>query len=451
MGKNSHINMLDGPIAIKLIYFALPVAASALLQQLLNAADIAVVGRFASSQAMAAVGANTFVINLMLNLFVGLSVGANVVIARYIGQRRKMDCQRAVHTSIALSLLCGLFMSGMGWCVAKPLLTLLSTPIDILDQASLYFRIYFLGMPFIMLFNFCSAILRSKGDTKRPLYIMAVSGLVNVGMNLFFVTQLGMSVEGVALATLFSSALSSLGLLYLLCHEVDAYVKVYLKKLSLHWDSLCAICAIGIPAGVQGIIFNISNVLIQSGINTLGTSCVAANTSSLNFDYFCFFIGNAFGQAGTSFMSQNYGARQLKRCKKIVRDCMVLGPGMTFIVSMSFIFLARPLSELFTQDEAVVLLAVQRMYIVITFYSIHSFNEILSGMLRALGHSTIPACINVVFICGVRLIWLFFIFPEHTEFGFLMYCYPISWVINIGVLMPVFFYLIHRKLSHYIL
>lgn len=439
--------MLEGPIAIKVILFALPVAVSALLQQLLNAADVAVVGRFASSQAMAAVGANTFVINLMLNLFVGLSVGANVVIARFIGEGKVEQCQRAVHTAVALSLLSGLFLSAVGWCVARPLLELLSTPQEILDLSALYFRIYFLGMPFVMLYNFCSAILRSKGDTRRPLYIMAFSGVVNVLLNLFFVTQLHWSVEGVALATLVSSAISSLALLYLLRHDDDAYVHVNLRKLKIHGDSLFKICAIGVPAGVQGVIFNISNVLIQSGINTLGTACVAANTSSLNFDYFCFFIGNAFGQAGTSFMSQNYGARQLERCRKVVRDCMILGPGLTFCVSMLFVIFAEPLCALFTSDTEVIALSVLRMQVVITFYGIHSFNEILSGMLRALGHSVTPACINVVFICGVRLVWLFFFFPKNPDFGYLMYCYPISWIVNISMLLVVFFYIVRRKLT----
>ena len=445
MAKSNHIDMLNGPIAVKLILFALPVAVSALLQQLLNAADIAVVGRFASSQAMAAVGANTFVINLMLNLFIGLSVGANVVIARYIGQGRAEDSRKAVHTSITLSLISGVFLCILGWFIARPLLSLLGTPAEILDLAALYFRIYFLGMPFIMLFNFSSAILRSKGDTRRPLYIMAFSGVINVLLNLFFVTQLHLSVEGVALATLFSSAISSLYLLRLLCREEDPYVHVNLRQLRLHRHVLYRICAIGIPAGLQGVIFNISNVLIQSGINSLGTASVAANTASLNFDYFCFFVGNAFGQAGTSFMSQNFGARQIGRCRSIVRDCMLLGPGLTFCVSMLFILFAEPLSGLFTTDAEVVRLSAQRFYIVLTFYGIHSFNEILSGMLRALGHSVVPAVINVLFICGVRLLWLFLVFPHNPDFGFLMYCYPISWVINISVLMPVFFWVVRRE------
>ena len=439
--------MLDGPIAIKLVSFALPVAAGAFLQQLLNAADVAVVGRFASSQALAAVGVNTFVINLMLNLFVGLSVGANVIIARYIGQRRVQDSQKAVHTSVMLSVICGLFLSILGWGIARPVLSLLDTPADILDLAVLYFRIYFLGMPFIMLYNFCAAILRSKGDTRRPLYIMAFSGLVNVLLNLFFVTQLGMSVDGVALATLISSCISSLAVLYLLRHETDEYVQLSIRKLKIHKDSLKKICAIGIPAGIQGVIFNVSNVLIQSGINSLGTACVAANTASLNFDYFCFFVGNAFGQAGTSFMSQNYGAHQYDRCRKIMRDCMILGPGCCLIVSMLFILLAAQFSALFSSDPDVIALSVRRMQIVLAIYSVHTFNEILSGMLRALGHSVTPAVINVVFICGIRLCWLYFVFPLNREFGFLMFCYPISWIVNIAVLMPTSLYIIRRQLK----
>lgn len=444
--KSSHIDMLHGPIARKLIAFALPVAASAFLQQLLNAADIAVVGRFASSDALAAVGANTFVINLMLNLFVGLSVGANVVIARYIGQERHKEIQQAVHTSILLSVICGLFLSVFGWNIARPVLTWLSTPEEILDLAVLYFRIYFLGMPFLMVFNFSSAILRSKGDTRRPLYIMAGSGVINVLLNLFLVSKCGMSVEGVAIATLVATFISSMCLLYLLRKE-EGDLHLDFRKLHIHKHVLMKIAAIGVPAGIQGMIFNISNVLIQSGVNSLGTAAVGGNTTSLSFDYFCFFIGNAFGQAGTSFMSQNYGAKQIDRCRKIVRDCIILGPGITFCFSMLIVYFATELSSLFTSDPDVVMYSALRIQVVITFYGIHSFNEILSGMMRALGHSVVPAVINVMFICGIRLCWLFFIFPSHQEYGFLQYCYPISWIVNIAVMLPAFFYISNKMFA----
>ena len=441
----SHLDMLNGPIAIKMVWFALPVAISALFQQLLNATDIAVVGHFASSDAMAAVGANTFIINLMLNLFVGLSVGANVVIAQLIGQQDKENTNKAVHTTVVLSLICGVFMSILGWFIARPILSLLSTPDDILDLAVLYFRIYFLGMPFIMLFNFESAILRSKGDTKRPLYVLIISGLINAVLNLFLVVKCHLSVEGVAIATLVSSIISSLSLFYMLKKE-SPELRIEMHKLKIHWGILKRIAYIGIPAGIQGMIFNFSNVMIQGGINSLGTVAVAANTVSLNFDYFCFFIGNAFGQAGTSFISQNYGAKQIDRCKRIIRNVMIIGPGTTLIVSWIFILFAQQLASIFTSDPEVIRLAVIRSQIVLAIYGIHSFNEIMSGILRSLGYAVIPAWINIVFICGVRLLWLFFFFPMKPEMGFLMYCYPISWIVNIGVLMPIFFILVHRTL-----
>lgn len=442
----SHLDMLNGPIAIKMIWFALPVAISAFFQQMLNATDIAVVGHFVNSKAMAAVGANTFIINLMLNLFVGLSIGANVIIAQLIGQKDKENTNKAVHTSVLLSLICGIFMSVLGWIIAKPVLTLLSTPEEILDLAVLYFRIYFLGMPFIMLFNFESAILRSKGDTKRPLYVLIVSGIINVLLNLFLVVKCHLSVEGVAIATLVSSIISSLSLLYMLRKESQE-LRVEIHKLKIHWNILKRIAYVGIPSGIQGMIFSFSNVMIQGGVNSLGTAAVAANTASLNFDYFCFFIGNAFGQAGTSFMSQNYGAKQIDRCWKIVRNVMVIGPGTTLIVSWIFILLTPRLASIFTSDPQVIKLAVIRTQIVLAIYSIHSFNEIMSGILRSLGYAIIPAWINIIFICGVRLAWLFFVFPTKPEMGFLMLCYPISWIVNIGVLMPVFFILVHRSLG----
>ena len=440
--------MLQGPIAVKLFWFALPIIISGFLQQLLNAADIAVVGRFADSNAMAAVGANTFVINLMLNLFVGLSVGANVVIARYIGAGETEKVKKAVHTSLLIAVLCGFFLIVAGWLVSRPMLTLLGTPPEILDNAVLYFRIYFMGMPFTLVMNFAIAILRSKGDTKRPLFILTYSGLMNVLLNLFFVTQCNMTVEGVAYATLISNGLSACILLHLLRKE-RSEIRFRFRHLHIDKEELIQIARIGIPAGIQGVIFNISNVLIQSGVNSLGTAAVAANTASLNYDYFCFFIGNAFGQAATSFMGQNLGALKIDRCKKIIRDCMILGPSITFFVSMFLVFYAKPLSELYTTDPEVVTLAVQRIGVVLTFYGIHSFNEILSGVLRAMGHAVTPAVINVLFICGIRLFWLFFVFPTNPTFSFLMWCYPLSWIVNITVLMGVFFWIVTRAFRAY--
>lgn len=447
--ESSHLDMLNGPIAIKMLWFALPVAGTAFLQQLLNAADVAVVERYASSHALAAVGANAFVINLMINLFVGLSVGANVVIARYMGEQDEQRVHEAVHTSIALSLVSGLFLSIVGWFGAEYILALLDTPMEIMSLAVRYFRIYFLGMPFLMVVNFSAAVLRSKGDTRRPLFVMAISGVVNVLLNLVFVIHFHMTVEGVALATLASSMLSAMMLIRILCKERSS-LQLHLRKIRIHRHMLMSMASIGIPAGIQGMLFNFSNVLIQSGINSLGATAIAANTISLNFDYFCFFVANAFAQAGTSFLSQNHGAKQHDRCNRIIRDTILLGAGATMLVSFTFVFLAQPLAQLFTSDGEVLSLTVQRMAIVLSFYTIHSCNESLSGLLRALGHSLAPALVCVVFVCGLRLLWLYLIFPTNRSLAFLSCCYPVSWVVNATVLFCVFFwmYIPYRKLSH---
>lgn len=442
--ETSHLDMLNGPIAIKMIWFALPVAGTAFLQQLLNAADVAVVGRYASSAALAAVGANAFVINLMINLFVGLSVGANVVIARLLGEKDEQRVSEAVHTSIGLSVLSGLLLAIVGWIGAEHILRWLDTPQEIIHLAVRYFRIYFLGMPFMMMMNFSAAVLRSKGDTRRPLFVMAVSGIVNLILNLIFVVRFQMSVEGVAYATLVSSVLSSFMLIRILCRE-KGMLKLQIGQIRIHRQMLLSMAAIGIPAGLQGMLFNFSNVLIQSGINSLGAMAIAANTISLNFDYLCFFVANAFAQAGTSFLSQNHGARLYGRCRRVIRDTILLGAGATMLVSFTFVFLARPLSQLFTSDAQVISLSVQRMAIVLSFYMIHSCNETLSGLLRALGHSLTPTMVCVVFICGLRLLWLYQIFPTNRSLAFLSCCYPVSWVVNATILFCVFFWILKKS------
>lgn len=442
--ESSHLDMLNGPIAIKMVWFALPVAGTAFLQQLLNAADVAVVGRFASSSALAAVGANAFIINLMINLFVGLSVGANVVIARFLGEQDERRVSYAVHTSIALSLVSGVFLAVFGWFAADRILLWLETPAEIMNLAVLYFRIYFLGMPFMMLMNFSAAVLRSKGDTRRPLIVMALSGVVNVALNLFFVVRCHMSVEGVAIATLISSVLSSIMLTHLLRKEHGG-LRLHLSQIRIHWETLRSIAVIGIPAGVQGMMFNFSNVLIQGGINSLGSTAIAANTVSLNYDYFCYFVANAFAQAGTSFLSQNHGAKLYARCRRVIRDTILLGAGATMFVSLVFVFFASPLSSLFSSEPEVIRLSAQRIIIVLTFYVVHSCNETLSGLLRALGHSLTPTLVCVFFICGVRLLWLYRVFPLNPTLAFLSYCYPISWVINATVLFCVFFLILKRS------
>lgn len=310
MKNKKQIDMLNGSIWDKLLLFALPLAASSILQQLFNAADVAVVGNFAGGEALAAVGANGSVINLLVNLFVGLSIGTNVVVASFIGQKDDKRTNQAVHTSILLSMISGLVLLVVGILFARPILELMSTPEDIIDLATLYLQIYFAGMPFIMLYNFTSAILRSKGDTKRPLLSLLVSGVINVILNLFFVIVCHMSVEGVAIATVISNIISSLMLIYFLMHETDA-LKVELKKLCIHKDILLKVAKIGVPAGLQSTVFSISNVIIQTALNALGSAAVAASAAALNYEYFTYFVISAFSQAAVTFIGQNYAAKKI--------------------------------------------------------------------------------------------------------------------------------------------
>lgn len=442
---SSSLDMLHGPIAVKLILFAIPVALCAVLQQLFNSADMIVVGRFSGSNSLAAVGANTFIINLMVNLFVGLSIGSNVVIARYIGQGDHDGVRKAVHSSIAISLLSGLFLSVLGWFVAESVLQLIGTPQEIINEATLYFRIYFTGMPFAMLFNFTTAILRSKGDTKRPLYVLVVSGILNLLLNIFFVVNLKLSVAGVALATIISTFFSSLANLWMLMHE-EGDLKVSLGKIKMEKRTSLLIAKVGIPAGIQGAIFSFSNVLVQGGINTLGAKAVAAITAALNFEYFSYFVQNSFAQAGISFLGQNYGAGNKERCKKIIRWSIILGAGSTAIVSWMFIILRYGLAGFFSTDAEVIELAASRILIVCALYCVNSINDVLSSLMRAVGYSLMPAIICVIGICGVRVVWLYTVFYAHPTYDMLNYCYPLSWIVSACVMVPTAYYIIRKQI-----
>lgn len=437
--------MLHGSIAGKIILFAIPILLSSVMQQLFNAADMIVVGRYTGSNALAAVGANTFIINLMVNLFVGLSIGSNVVIGRFIGRGRTDDIHRAVHSSLAIALISGVALSVVGWCVAAPVLRLIGTPDEILPLAVTYFRIYFLGMPFAMLFNFTTAILRCKGDTRRPLYVLLVCGVINVLLNLLFVVGLGMGVAGVALATILSSALSSLTNLTLLMRE-EGQVQVRLGDIRLDAATSLLIIRIGLPAGLQSIIFAFSNVLVQSGINSLGAVAVAAGAAGLNFDYLCYYVQNAFAQAGMTFMSQNYGAGYPYRCRRIILWSLLLGAGCTFVVAWSFILFRKPLCSFFSTDAEVILLSSTRVVIVCACYFINSINDVLSNLMRALGQSLVPALICVIGICSVRVIWLYTAFAAWPSFDVLLYCYPLSWGVTALVMIPTAIYVLRSRI-----
>ena len=427
--KTNELDMLHGPLAGKLIHFALPLAASSILQQLFNAADIAVVGRFASSQAMAAVGSNASVISLLISLFVGLSVGANVLIANLIGADMRERISNAVHTVIALALVSGLFLLAVGVLLAPVILRLMGAPENVLNLAVLYLRIYFLGMPAIMVYNFGSAILRSKGDSGRPFYSMALSGIVNILLNLLFVVVFRLHVIGVALATVLSNFLSAGMILSFLLHEPDEF-RLRPGRLGVDRSFLLRIFRIGLPAGLQGMVFSISNVVIQSSINSFGADCIAGMAASQYFDFTSYSLLNAFAQATVTFVSQNYGAGNEERCRHVLRLSMLIAIGSDLIL-IALMLLARvPLLHLFTADEAVISYAMTRLAYVFSTHFLVGTYEISGGVMRGLNRSMIPALISVFGTCVFRLLYVFLFFPAHRSFLNLILVYPISWIIT---------------------
>lgn len=436
--KTKNMDMLNGSLWNKILMFALPLAASSMLQQLFNSADIAVVGRFCGDTALAAVGSNGPIINLLINLFVGLSVGSNVVIARYIGQQRKNKISDGVHTAISLALISGIFLTVLGLIVTRPMLEMMSTPDDIIDLSSLYLKIYFLGMPFIMLYNFGSAVLRSRGDTKRPFICLVTAGIINVIFNLIFVIVFGMSVDGVGYATLISNIISSGMIIYFLMHE-DGDMKLEPKKLKLHLDVLKEMAKIGIPAGLQSMVFSASNICVQSAMNSLGSTYVAASSAAVNFEFFAYFIINSFSQANVTFTSQNYGAGKFKRCTKVAMLSVGLGAIFTMLLCSIFMIFGKTLLQIYTTDPVIIDFAYQRMKFVMTFQFVNAFLEVTSGGIRGLGYSFIPAIISVVGVCGTRLLWVYTVFAEKREFMTLIAVYPISWGITAAAVLISYF------------
>ncbi len=425
--KPQHMDMLNGPIWNKLPRYALPVAATGILGQLFNAADIAVVGNFTGEMrtaAVAAVGANSPVIGLLLNLFIGIALGANVVIANAIGRGDRETVHHAVHTSIVTALIGGVFVAIFGQLIAAGLMGLLNVPDDVYPLALSYLRIYLLGMPVILLYNFEAAIFRSVGDTKVPLIALTVSGVLNVILNLFFVIVLKMNVNGVAIATVISNAVSSVLLLRRLLR--GDLVRVELKQLRIDPAVFRKIMRIGLPAGIQGAIFALSNIIIQSAINSLGTVVMAASSASFNIEIIAYDVLNSFSQACTTFVGQNYGAGKIDRCKKT----MLLSLGEDIIASAIAIVLVllagKYLLAIFNNDPQVIEIGYSRLLILFGSYIFSLTYEILSGYLRGFGISLVPAILTLFGVCGVRIVWINTVFPLHQTFRSIMLVYPIS-------------------------
>ncbi len=430
--REKALNMLSGSMWDKILLYALPVAATGILGQLFNASDIAVVGNFAPGDtvsAVAAVGANGPVIGLVLNLFIGIALGANVVIANAIGRGDHETVSRAVHTSIVASVLGGLLITIFGELFAVSVLEMLNVPEEVLPLAAKYMRIYLIGMPVILLYNFESAIFRSAGDTKTPLAALAISGVLNVLLNLFFVIVMRMTVEGVAIATVTANAISSALLMRKLIKS-ELLVKIELKKLKISWPILARILKIGVPAGIQGAVFSLSNIVIQSAINSLGKIVMAASSAAFNIEIMAYYILNSFGQACTTFVGQNYGAAQIDRCRKAFKLCLIEGVIATACAVGITLVSGKFLLSLFNNDPEVIRLGFIRLEFIFASYIFSTFYDGMSGYLRGFGISLTPALLTMLGVCGIRVLWVATVFPKNPCFETIMQVYPISLAVN---------------------
>lgn len=443
--KHKEMDMLNGGIAGKLIMFAIPLACSSILQQLFNSADVAVVGRFAGDKALAAVGSCVALVGIFVNLNVGLSVGPNAVLANLIGQQQRKRINGMVHTILTFGVLAGIVLMFTGMAVARLVLEASGTPASVIDEALLYIRIYFISIPFMVIYNFGSAILRSYGDSRRPMYYLLASGTVNVILNLIFVICFSMGVEGVAIATLISNILSAALVLIHLYRREDEF-QFRFHQMRIEKNNLKKILIIGVPAGIQGAIFSVSNVFIQSGINSFGENAIAGSSLALNFEYFTYDIAVAFAQAAVTFTGQNYGAGNLKRCKKIFWECMLFGIGFTQILCIIFLIWDDFFVGIYTTSTAVAAFGLSRLHHVCSLEGLTATYEVESAALRGMGKSLEPSIITVLGTVVFRVIWLLTVFKMVPTYEMLMNVYVASWIFTGGLLLLI--YLKHmRKLE----
>ena len=439
--KAKEMDMLHGGLAGKLILFAIPLAFSSILQQLFNSADVAVVGRFAGSAALAAVGSCVALVGIFVNLIVGLSVGPNAALANLIGQGQRERISGMVHTILTFGIALGVVLMGLGFLTARTVLEASGTPESVINEALLYIRIYFIGVPFMTIYNFGAAILRSYGDTKRPMCYLIISGTVNVVLNLVFVIGFDLGVEGVAISTSVSNMLSTAMVLTHLYRKEDEF-QFRFHKMCVIWKDLKRILMIGIPAGIQGAIFAVSNVFIQSGINTFGEDAIAGSSLALNFEYFTYDIGSAFAQAAVTFTSQNFGAGNLKRCRKIFWLCLIFGVGFTEILSIIFMIWDDFFVSIYTISDAVAVYGL-RMHHICSMEGLTATYEVESAALRGMGKSLEPSIITILGTVVFRMIWMATVFKWIPTYEMLMNVYISSWVFTGGLIFIV--YVMHMR------
>lgn len=445
MKKKYEMDMCSGSVLQKMLLFALPLMCSGVLQLLFNAADIIVVGRYAGDNSLAAVGANTALINLFTNLFIGLSVGANVIAAREFGAKKDTELQKTVHTSMLLGLYSGILLAVLGICLTGRILVLMQTPGEILGLASLYLKIFFLGMPASMVYNFGSALLRSVGDTRRPLYYLLTAGVINVILNLIFVISLQMDVAGVALATIISQYISAVLVVRCLMLEKSA-IQLKMSALRFDFKKFRSILQIGLPAGFQGIVFSLSNVVIQSSVNLFGEIVVAGNSAASNLEGFVYIAMNSFYQAALSFTSQNYGAGKRDRIRRILfcaEGCVIV-TGLS-LGWLSYLF-GESLLRIYSSNVQVIEAGMVRMAIIMTTYALCGMMDVMVGMLRGLGYSFMPMVVSLIGACGLRLVWIATVFriPSFHTVSTVYLSYPITWIITFLVHV-ICYYIVARK------
>lgn len=439
------MDMVSGPLLGKILAVALPLAATSILQQLFNSADFAVVGRYVGSEALAAVGSNGPIINIIINLFVGMSVGGNVVVATLIGQGKEDELSDAVHTIMAVAVAGGVALIFAGIFLSRLILSWISTPDDVMPLATEYLRIFFCGMPFSTFYNFGSAILRSKGDTKRPLAALIVSGIVNVALNMLLVVVFKMGVAGVALATVAAQAVSATMVCFFMMGEKGA-MKFSFRRLSFRKKHLLWMMRVGLPSGVQGMVFSFSNICIQSAINTFGSQAMAGSAAALNYEYYTFFVTSAFSQTAVTFTSQNYGAREFGRCRRVAFLCLVCGTFLTAVEAVAFSAFREFFMSVYTDDPVALDYAVRRTMCVEFFEYMPGIYEIPAGCMRALGVSMLPSVIVLIGSCFLRLLWIRFVFPSNRSWELLLSIYPLTWVITIAAMGIAFFVVMRRRL-----
>ncbi|MBR0463937.1 MAG: MATE family efflux transporter [Clostridia bacterium] len=440
----SNMDMTRGPITKNMLTFALPLMASGVLQLLFNAADSAVVGRFTGSEALAAVGSNGPLINLIVTLFMGLSVGTNVLTAQYLGSGKHKDLQETVSTSILSSALFGCILVVLGFILARPMLNLVKSPEDVIDLSELYIRIYFLGMPMLMIYNYGSAILRAIGDTRRPLVFMVISGVMNVVLNLILVIVFHMGVAGVAIATVASETVSAVLVLRCLMLTDDVW-RFSLKGARINWAKLGMMTRIGLPAGLQGASFAISNILIQKSINSFGSAAMAGNAAAANIEGFCYVGMDCFSQAAISFTGQNFGAKQYKRIDKVLLNALCLGTAAGIIFGVPAYIFGRPLLSIFSDDPAVIDIGILRMGIICVTQFTSMWMNVPGNVCRAMGKSVFPMVNIITSVCVFRVIWITTVFTIDRSLTILYLSYPISWVIA-GIVGLIYYMHVRKKL-----